>query len=667
MPADTEPWLALDTIFDADILNQLREQSGRNEISLKKFAKRLRKQDAKELRKTWQLFFKQFPPFPGTDGETAERSKHKAAALLLRTGDLKSLHKRFGKDFDSRDDFKHFIERGKPEEVARAIASTVVSKKFKRLPDRLQQILRNRATLCNSRSSSSAIVEPSQHIADATTAEVETTDLAPIQRHLKRVHPNKHEEVVLCYKSALGSGSSKKLAIRDVGRLVSEILHFGAKEPECLASPQALDGQPLGQSVDNSAANNELESGFDTNTKKRKRPHDLEDAIVSTQRNHPASQPMGRQKARPSSDIYELDVPAPFSASKGSEFDSQLRSSSPSRAASDTRRVKLKKKVIPLPEMTAEESQLLAESLGLSAPRQAKSATQMKSTHAVAGTEQNAVTSDAGIPSGQSTPTTTSDISTMTDDLLRECLKSTSRKPSQSSQEKIQAGLRDRVDPGTGGLLVAGEAVRKSSKKQKHKLVSPSVTQRTSLAARTPSASSTASLQKITGPAQSKTAQWQLEESLLLECLGKPVQAPSITSDVRSTVSDSDRLPEPQAPRVASPDLAFSPASKDKKKRKRLSTIDFLSSDMLEVDESDYDAQGMRIDKSPTIKSSKKKKHKPQHEDSPSRHSFTSEDIQHLLDAQLQPRPPTSSKSSRASSNKSNKCPFHNPMNCEAT
>jgi hypothetical protein len=117
--------------------------------------------------------------------------------------------------------------------------------------------------------------------------------------------------------------------------------------------------------------------------------------------------------------------------------------------------------------------------------------------------------------------------------------------------------------------------------------------------------------------------------------------------------------------RITSPELTFSPASKDIKKRKRRSVmqaVDLQGSDVIEVDESEYDEIGIRIDRSPTIKSTKKRKG-VRNISSPSRKSASSEDVQSHLSAQLVTR----AFPAKALSGKVVKHPFHSPMNCETT
>jgi hypothetical protein len=149
----------------------------------------------------------------------------------------------------------------------------------------------------------------------------------------------------------------------------------------------------------------------------------------------------------------------------------------------------------------------------------------------------------------------------------------------------------------------------------------------------------------------STAAQQKLESDLLPECLASTSKKSSSSNN-----STSSKLRDPKANGISilpstepkevmiphksiSPELGdplFSPPTKKARKRRRLSPLEppdlrQQTSDMLEVEESEYDEDGNRRDKPSTIKKRKKTKKR-----SPSYQNTSMGDVQRLLDAEVQ-------------------------------
>ena len=663
MAESKEPWLAPDTILDADFARHLHAFHGASDLSVKQFSKNLRGQNAQALRLSLQPFLKTLPAFTGIDGVTVQRSKHKAAALLLHASDLKPLHKRFGKDFDSRDHFRCFIERGNPQEVAHAIELTTSSKRFKKLQPRLQQILRNRMEvfqadrhLCVSHEVIASSM-PDSHTASGS----EVVDISPIHRHLRRVEESKHPDIIQCFQDALDRGLSRKFAIKEVGRLVSEMLHFGSEYTASCARIKSGNGLGISRAKQDSLGDGNSERA----TGKRKERIDGE---------HESDTGIAPSRAKKQKRELGLGMDG---HTDGHEYLDAQSISHPSITRAEAQKpsaatLRKKTSTITKPSLVISEAerQLLADTFGPAA----LAATNRKSLP----TERPDGPIDL-VPMNQSTSSTMSGSSTDVDDLLKECLLSTSQRLVSKPEHDFTATARNRQDSGTAEMpemalsSLARSSETKTSKKKSQKQrparLSPASPQDAISGRIKPAAASSHGKHGDAG----KSKRSQMEEALLLECLGKtPLhkKTDEAQSDNKTLASPSPAV-DPKSSLIHPHEPSVSPSSKNVKKRKRTPAVKSLKSpgtEMLESSEIVHGEQGHHIGKSPTVKPERKKirNYKPESIMSGGE-STSSEDVQALLDSQLQPRRTATAAAPQAAPYAKSKRPFQHPMNCKAT
>lgn len=674
MTDSKEPWLTPDTILDADIVRQLFEYYGHETLTLKQFTKGIRKQKDTDLQQSLQPFLKHLPAISSSDGTEVTRSQNKAAGFFLRSCDVKPLHKRFGGDFESREAFRHFLEYGDADTVAQAITSAVQSKKFSRLPDKLQYILKNRADLPGR--SSGVSVELSGEVPPAERVpsgpKIAAADPKPILWCTKHMDESQLSKVIAVYAEALGRGLTK-LAAKEAARVAADKIRHDArgatesqqKETSMEVSVDAAPKAPL----QNAALTPNVASLESTTERKRKhrRRHDSSSEaqtplveVTKKQRRYilPVDLGMGGQTKAP---YISFSSPSSTNPKHGMSEDDQPAVAGPGHDET-TRKRKTSDKVKYLPTaMTEVEEQLLAESLtktNRKLVRPARAVTPQAAEKSVATTAKANLAVHS--KSGQSTPRSASERDLEIDNLLQDCFKVRPQDVNRSGVESATA------KPLHAELPQAGfEPPNKSTTKQKkRKRTSVVVADRSDLKLESAKSTSSTDTGSVTdsehGIASSKK---EKEAAFLLECLRRTKGTP------RSKNTSPLNSPEPHTDhgtakrRITSPELTFSPASGDVKKRKYRSAIqavDSQASDVLEVDESDYDEGGTRIDKLPTIRSTKKRK--PVKDiGNPAQKSTSSEDAQSHSSAQSE----IQASVAKASSGKVVKRPFHSPMNCE--
>jgi hypothetical protein len=210
------------------------------------------------------------------------------------------------------------------------------------------------------------------------------------------------------------------------------------------------------------------------------------------------------------------------------------------------------------------------------------------------------------------------------DDLLRDCLKSTAR----TSPEKA------------------------------HKLPTPSLAQsETSHKQQTALSAATTWAGSVLGKVAEKKAKRNSSGSMAIADAQNTDYAP-VSTAVKS--------------RVMSPELPFNSPAKNPQKRKlhsRDQAADLQEGDTLEADESDYDAQGARIEKPPTVKGTKKKKKtakKDREADSPGQKELSNATLYSTSTIGKQ-RGAVNVSAPQLPSRGSSKHPFQTPMNCQAS
>ena len=216
-----ESWLLPDFMLDSHIIRCLYNFHDFDTLTFERFARTIRHASLEDRREFLKPFLKDLPSFPRANGKTAKKLKHRAAGLLLQSGDVGSLFKAFGNEYESVTAFKNFLKRGAPDEVARFFKDTTTAPSDAELPDSVRQLTRNRVAVLGSQQETNAVVETVPSTSKVSTED--TVDLAPTQSILNQLDPSHHEGINHIYVEALKSGLTTKQATKKARRAARKL------------------------------------------------------------------------------------------------------------------------------------------------------------------------------------------------------------------------------------------------------------------------------------------------------------------------------------------------------------------------------------------------------------------------------------------------------------
>jgi hypothetical protein len=662
MSGEKVPWLEPDSILDSGFLRQLYDYHDFDTLTFDNFSHTLHDAGHDEVQDALRPFIKQLASVQGFDGKPAKKVKHKARALLMRKPDVKALVDVFGQRFKNRKAIQTFIERAKPEEVATALRTAASSDLAKELPNEVQIILRNRISLNIARSSSSqeSVIGAPEDSSEEALVSVDRAVTQPAQSFIDFLQSFDPQKVIQDYSSTVNDMPPPQSTSRKRGRPRKsvEASSGGSISPNAPPSVTKESSRPKKLAVVQSATTDAreaypsppsplLSSSLPATMNMVLTSSIAEEATISTAGTEAKPSKATKKRKHASAldldgqaDLYDLPVSSPSSkASDAMHMQTVLKQESTPLPSQKTKKVngvspaKLSKSQKPMSEA---EDLLLKESLGL-IPKTSNSVRPTKDTRSA---------------SRQSTPKSVRSSSSEEEDLLRECLKSTSRK---AENELSQASLKSASEKAEDDLLQAclKSTSRKSSEKLQVpvQLVAASQTESGQSQKAQPApistsviddstpgksskkkmksrrGSSVASMSNATDPSDpsnqftslSKQPEPKTAHNHLARTSALPAEKANKSSKIAKRAANSD---VESLQRVASPELSFTPLSKNvlKRKRKSFEQDAYMDEgDTLEVDESVYNSEGNRMEQSPTVKVTKKKeqkKKKPKHEDS---------------------------------------------------
>ncbi|KIW01446.1 uncharacterized protein PV09_07204 [Verruconis gallopava] len=622
MPSATSVYLATSIFLDADIIYRLWKFQKSDGLSFKKFSKRVRKAEGEDLDHFLLPFIRSLPAIDDGESRKAERTKSKAALLLLTKPDLRLIWTNLVKNDQEFRDFRRFIQRGPPDSVLQTIKEAAESDELCQLSPRLQALIRNRAVDLKtiSEKDHDSVLKDRLKCDTNNVQATLAVDLGPIQNLLAHVDKSKQAEMVAIYQEGIENGKSQRKAIKAALRAVDKVKQKMEMpqpfRPTC-PSPTDVNMHPKKASKDKKY---DADAGVSVNDKMKNRE-------LSMQKQHP-------QAENPGNALTALDSRKSMLLFDGKsckyafpESSQNLTSISPKKVAKEEWRARSepapleylskkckRDKYMPGPmfekKYDGHENDLLMESVPWNQTAAPASRSEFNSE-----TENNTPMqlykqeSKADVlnkKTGRAVYRFDSE-----NDLLRESLKSTDRPKEQLFYTKNQfhdSSLLGRTKP-SRSCTANGQALDETPhKKRRRETKARQIPQYCKIAAQT---------DILFGPSNSETQRdasmttQRLIDQLLSECFVKTAskqesQSGASKKDVsRSKAKDVSKLATDERSNLTSPSKILSPEPRGTvfsqptsrgRKRRRLTPIEALESHsktlgMLEVDKIDEDVE----------------------------------------------------------------------------